>query len=780
MARPGNKMINVHYIMALRDEDLYSQAMVLQNALKSGLFSPDDEVQKARSRLSYFVKTRDFPRDPDGFVVDESGMRQPAWYGARWKSQVPRSYLEDQQYQALRQRLAVLTQSGERNALPAVSENGGDLVKDELKGFVEATEARMAKMERLIEAMAYHRSPSPRMRAPKWLKKLGRVVGKRRWAAISAALLIGLSAVYALQWGWQDAWETTRTEPIAILTCGNGEYGLLTAQAIEVSLKNIDSLRFISLATLERSPHYIDTCDGVEEQALNALAGDIGARMVLWGKIEEDQNAFVFRGGLYHVEFGSRPIFLTADLPMRLAEAVGEYCLRAISIEERPLPVFSFYSDNSAANVIFSEAEYLYEKGYINSSRLLYERAGVVYDPSFYAARAKLGRAQFFNGMNPDAMATFEQLFLEASGVMPYEIEMFAGRHLAAVYYENARYDKLEALLARMRAEVRADDSRNHFFFVGMEAKLAFASGQSERAEVLSGEMWSLAEQLGASELAEASRTRGQLLFERRQYSEALDALEVGLTLARDQDLLAEEADLLSKKAEVLLRMNDPVLVDRLIKDLSDVKKVVEKMGRAIDAVRLEYWLGRAHYFQGEGEVAVSFLESAARTAEELGVVDLEIGAKMILARQRVEEKRTVDALRLVEPLLARVDSFPPKYAMWIYDRLRTTYFEQGEFDKALDAIDNHLLMAQTLGDKRTIARSLNSKGYVLLTVGRHEQAEQALVRALELYEPDDQVKVFMFRNLVRVYEALGESQAAKNVKEELARIETFGSAPDD
>jgi len=774
MAKPGNKMINVHYIKALQDESLYSQAMVIRHARENGLFAPGDEIQKARSRLSYFVKTRDFPKQPDGYVLDEAGMRQPAWYGARWKSQVPPSYLAEGERGQLMEKLAKLT---------GVAPSGGGPMaapvapKEEVEPFSQAasTAARLAAVERRMAAIAGEPSLSSSRRA-------AAVASRPRWRRLGAALAIAiaaLGAVYAWQWRQRQAWPAAdglKPAAIAVLPCMDRGYGLLTAQAVESALKNVASLQFISYDRVERSTHLFNPCDGPDKAQLRALAEDIGASLLLWGFVEREGERNVYRGALFHVDFGIRTVTLSTDRPMQWAELAADWCLSALALEDRPLPAASFYSANEAANLVYSEAEYFYQKGQIAASMLLYERAGLVYDPSFYAARAKLGRALFFNGQNPRAIETLETLLDEAEESMPYDLTVFVCKHLAALYYENADFDRLETALARARGLARPDDGAARIFILKMEAKLAAALGQDERADIVSRDMLALAEQLGSPEMAEAARARARLYFQRNDYPAAIRALDAGIAQAREQGLLAEEAEMLAQKAEVLFKAGPRQAVESIVLDLIETRAAVEQVGRAVDAVRLEYWLGRAYAYLGETESALSYLTTAAAAAEALGVADLEVGAKIALADAHIEGDRWVDALRLLDPLERRVDEFPPKYGLWVYDRLRWVHFEQGDVDRTLSALENHGRMARRIGDPSLIARSLNSKGYVLYTVGRYPEAEEALRRAIELYPADDATKAIILKNLVRLYEALGQDGEANRYNDQLAKLDAVQS----
>lgn len=184
-----------------------------------------------------------------------------------------------------------------------------------------------------------------------------------------------------------------------------------------------------------------------------------------------------------------------------------------------------------------------------------------------------------------------------------------------------------------------------------------------------------------------------------------------------------------------------------------------------------------ANHLLGTRETAS--LEQLLALARELDDAERLAQAYYALMRYHIDTGKNDAALELVplyEPLISQGVS--PPTAMGFYQRVGFLYYRTGDFERALYYHDQALQLAQDSGDAHWQAYVLNTRGTVLMGLGKYQAAIVDFTRAAELWDSAAShiFRTFALDNRADVFYYLGQYASALATKQEaLVRYREFG-----
>lgn len=149
------------------------------------------------------------------------------------------------------------------------------------------------------------------------------------------------------------------------------------------------------------------------------------------------------------------------------------------------------------------------------------------------------------------------------------------------------------------------------------------------------------------------------------------------------------------------------------------------------------------------------------------------------LMRYHIDTGQNDAALALVplyEPLVAQGVSSPA--AIGFYQRVGFLYYRTGDFERALHFHDQALRLARDADDAHWQAYVLNTRGTVLMCLGRYQDALADFTRAAELWKISARqiFRTFALDNRADVFYYLGQYERALATKRDaLAQYREFG-----
>jgi len=166
---------------------------------------------------------------------------------------------------------------------------------------------------------------------------------------------------------------------------------------------------------------------------------------------------------------------------------------------------------------------------------------------------------------------------------------------------------------------------------------------------------------------------------------------------------------------------------------ISDCEEIFEKTTYLLLKCKLQNQL--RNY-----EVALKIAQELSKKIPELGTSQLILEISIALATSFWRLTRYDDALEVVHNAKRMLDSiektpiesFNQNKAL-LYHLAGTTHWSKGEFDIALDYLENSLKLRKKLGNKQDIASSLNNIGLICWSKGNFDSALKYLKQSLQL-----------------------------------------------
>lgn len=205
-----------------------------------------------------------------------------------------------------------------------------------------------------------------------------------------------------------------------------------------------------------------------------------------------------------------------------------------------------------------------------------------------------------------------------------------------------------------------------------------------------------------------------------------------------------------------------------------------EKM-EAREQLRAQYDLLAAKQLASHllGTRDAALLDRLLALARELNDAERLAKAYHALLRFHIDTGQNGAALDLVplyEPLLERGVS--ARTAMGFYQRVGFLYYRTGDYERALHYHDAAFALAQTSGDTHWQAYVLNTRGTVLMCLGKYQAAMADYSRAAELWDSSARhiFRTFALDNRADVLYYVGQYETALATKQvALARYREFG-----
>ncbi len=798
MTRPGPRLLHSRYIQSLTDRQLYTEESVIVHAKNLEIFSPLDDERKAKQRLRRLMKQKSFPPEGDGQIEDAFGVLRRAYYGARLKVQLPEGYISESERQESRAILDELLRQGAPpvqryvQTLKDPAEEKWTLLTNRLDAMERSLEAGIRQIAALVQSReSVGLSPgvtsgsgeppdSSAVQRSSGQKKASFEGGARRrlrripnWAFFSGwrwllpILTVSLVALYAFQKTGLDI-PLTGQPRIGVLYCLTDSAGSTFAGAVATAFTASRTMRPISSVRVEKAGKTARFCEAPDNRQLAAAAAVLRADFLVWGKVTRRKGAYVYRGLLYS-DGVSIPLRVKSASPLHLPDLVAQRCLALLNYAETSISTAHFYSQNEKARLLYGEARLLYERGDVSAAKALYKQA-FIYDPAFAKAKIDYARCQYVAGDFTGAIETLEALLSDDdSQELHRDLRTEAYRRIASAYYINADFEKLAPLLIEARARTRDHNDRAYLFFTRLEAKLAYVEGRKQEAEAFAREVVELARQIDDPEATVgALRTRARLFYDKRRYQEALATLRDSQAIAASNELISEQIEVIAQITMVLIKSGDEPQLEAHLANLNAAVKTARTKGSAVDATKIEYWLGVAQKTLGRWEEGRAWLERALQEAERIGDWHTRIKALSILAQDLIDEGLFVQAAILLEPLQDQLNSLPPQFACLIYDRVYRIHYHLGEYAAAIDALDRLADLARVARDKSILAQSLYDKAIILKSTGDESQVEPLLLESLSANPEPNRVTVMAMRCLIELYQSRGDLDQARKWREQL------------
>jgi len=762
----SDRMLHPEYLLVLEDERLYSVWLILETVKAKGIFAATDSPSKAKQRLNLLFNREDFPVRGDGDMKLANGRTTRSYYGARLKACLPEGTVDET---ARQEWLAKLQRLVQQERAPTIEYRDS---LEYLRGLnreqrVENVETRLQSLEgavvKLTETLDWKRKSA-------WIRGFERVarsfarLGRWRYAVISAmTLVLAVALVQALRPKTALQIDPAMRNRVAVLSCAKDDSGGGMAAFIAQALEASETLRPVEGVRIRKSPAMVDLCQSPDDQALFALTADLDAHFLLWGEVRQRGEAFEYAGVLFDARVGRRHFRARAPAPFELPDAVARACLDLVGAAEEDLSTAHLRSTQDYANFLYKEAEQVFENGDIRAALPFFRRAVEVHDPDFVMAKIRWAACLYLTGDFPAALEILEGLEEHPRVARDAKLRAELFRWLTRIYEDEGDYLKMEDVLSRARALTR-DMPRQFAFFLKKESALAASLGLIDRAEILAEEALRLAAETNDEGLAlTAAYNQAQLASLQGDQETALQILDEALAIARLNQVLDEEMDLLAKKSRVLEILEDSESLAEQADILKAFAENARLRGSELNWVKAIYWEGRCRDASGEPERARELLLEAGRVAKELGLLGIELGAKVIIVSDLIGEGNLAEAENLMHSLADREDKFRPDYAMLYVNRRFSIAFSRKNYEEALAYAQDYLDYAERLRDTPAIARGLTRVGACLHWLGRLEEAERHYLAALEKSARNTDVfPEVILENLVILYNDTGKQEEAE------------------
>ena len=228
-------------------------------------------------------------------------------------------------------------------------------------------------------------------------------------------------------------------------------------------------------------------------------------------------------------------------------------------------------------------------------------------------------------------------------------------------------------------------------------------------------------------------------------------------------------------KAKYMLEQGNSEQLKSLLDDLREVRPFAEKMGN--EKVRLRLQLRTANVLKALDDTApaLALFEKVAGRAAVLGLTNEELEAKISMIHHYLQHGDLGHTLYWLQPLYTRVDSFPPRFAMWVYGAMYHAHLQRGHFEKALIMAEKDIVSATLVGQPLQIALSWNQKGWALFKMERFDQAAIAYLNSLDA-NPDvwNPTVELALKNLILLYKTQKNFNKMKHYQNLLVKYQGY------
>ncbi|MEP0960903.1 MAG: adenylate/guanylate cyclase domain-containing protein [Roseobacter sp.] len=176
--------------------------------------------------------------------------------------------------------------------------------------------------------------------------------------------------------------------------------------------------------------------------------------------------------------------------------------------------------------------------------------------------------------------------------------------------------------------------------------------------------------------------------------------------------------------------------------NLGTARALAEKIGHQVRLCQIQYWIGRTYYVLGRFGLAADLASQALELAETLGSDNrMKTGPVNLLARVHCLLGEPVAAINYASQSVVQMrDSGDPVEEAAVSGVLAFALAQHGEYDKAIDAANHGVTLAQEVEHLPTVAACLMFRGLVNGWFGKLENATPDFEQGLYVCEKSDDI----------------------------------------
>ncbi len=746
MERRLDRLKGASYLKALDPESIYSARDIVNQALEKGIFEADDEPEKAVARFRANAKELDHPGD--GKVVGANGRMVDGYYGARWKLLLPEAEMS---YEGWRGCHVVLEElAGDAPSPLPVHANMAILAK------LNLLESRLDDVRRHIALVKNLGGLIP---ALGWLIRA-------RWRRLSLAGGAGIALIlFALQHDMSLLLPQTQANRIAVLFCQQDT--LVLPYAVSDALNTAAELSTLPLARSAKIAAKYKLCQRPEEETLAAIADEMHAPFLLWGQFSRNKKGRSFSGLLYQKEIGAVEITATTRDGLHLPDAVAEACFAKLGIfPKQPLSTVHFHSRNESANLIYSEAQLLYEEEDIAAALKLFRRAAV-FDPDFLQARIRHARCLTLTGEYAEAADVLTQL--ETGSHMPDDLKLRMYVDKVNNLFWTQQYDQVELILIPALGLKEAGDPNCYSILLDIAARASYEQGEMTRVQSFVRELQSMAEAFPNDQKLRVRLLRLQAyLAEATDPDQSVTILLQALEITKDHNLSNRQYDVLEELTRVTAK-NQLAEMEIALNEITLAKPSLTRALGEIVQHKCRYLLGQLQLASGEPFKGETNFIAAIPPLATSGHVDLVANARLHLVQLYLDQKRFLEAKAMLEPLEDRFDQLRPRIQLTVLDRaFRLAYFQEKP-EEAIAKLKQRTQIARDI-QSPALKKCYFDQGVFYSLTGDPNSTEKFYLKALDSSNPTDQIFQLSKQNLLALYRSQNQPEKIKLLIQRLGR----------
>ncbi len=321
---------------------------------------------------------------------------------------------------------------------------------------------------------------------------------------------------------------------------------------------------------------------------------------------------------------------------------------------------------------------------------------------------------------------------------------------------------------------------------IGFAIEQVYASDLSEFFDALANHFLIADEKKKAVEYLEKAADRKKELFVNE---EAIELYHNAIKLI-DKNNLKEIADIHEKLGQIyeLIGQYDKA---------KDAYAVMGEKGKNDVLTRARSFIALTKVFIGQGlfDQAIDMLNKAGRTlktvktsnisvtVEQANILRLECWVYRIKGKMDIAKKKGLEAISMMKNIKGKKEwqkNKELKHTMLVsHAPLAIAYSFLGEYDKAIHLLEEALIIAEDLGERRALGDAYNNLGTIYRTQGKFDQAIDAFAMKLKIsQELGDKSGIgIAYCNMGNVYENKGEYERAIELLKKYLQInEELGS----
>jgi len=744
MERRLERLKGAGYLKALDSGRIYSPREIVNNAVEKGIFEPDDDLEKAVVRFRVNAKELNHPGD--GKVTGANGRMVDGYFGARWKLLLPESELSYEGWRGCQVVLEELT--GDAPSPQPVHANTAILAK------LNLVEGRLNEVQRHLTLMKNLGGVIP---ALKWLMKT-------RWRKGSLAAVAGLLFM-AFAWQRDESLflPQVQSNRIAILFCEQDTAVL--PYAVSKALSAAPELSALPLARSARIAEKFDVCQRPDEDTLAAIAAELHAPLLLWGGFSQDRNGRSFSGLLYQENIGAVDIRVSSRDGLHLPDVIAEECFAELGVfTKQPLSTVHFHSRNESANLIYSEAQLLYEEGDIASALKLFRRA-TVFDPDFLLAHIRFARCLTLTGQYVSAAEALERV--EDNADLPNDLKLRMYLDSINNLYKMQRYEELEATLVSALSLRDVGDPKYFSIVLDIAARVAHVRQQPKKRAAFVDQLQELVSLAPLDHALYIRLLRLQAFFaEDDDPAQSVAFLISALSRAKEHDLPNEHYNLLYELTKVAIKYRLPEMATAR-DEITEAEPYLTEILGEINTYKCRYLLGQLQLHLGEPIRGEINLVEAIPPLANAGHVDFVANARLHLVQLYLDQKRYFEAHAMLGYLENRLNDLAPSTQLTVLDRsFRLAYFEDN-LNTAIAKLKLRTAIAEKVKSP-VLAKCYYGLGFVYCEQGDNAASERFYLKTLDVASPTDWIYQQSKTNLLELYRSLNQPEKIKLLHQRL------------